>query len=80
MTNSEEIKLALLVQRVEQLSRDIAGMKTDLEGEIQKMKLDLDGLKSNALRLSGGFAVIVIVATVMGWAINFFANLKFPKI
>ena len=68
MTGSEEIKLALLVQRVEQLS-----------AEIGEMKRDLDGLKSNALRLSGGFAVIVIVATVLGWAINFFSGLKFPK-
>lgn len=65
MNYNEEVKLALLIQRVEQLAA-----KQD------RMATDLDSLKSNALRISGGLAVMVIVASVFGWIVNSFGLAK----
>lgn len=59
MTNDEDIKLALLIQKVEQIAN-----------AQDQMKKDLDALKNSALRISGGLALIVIVASVIGWVVG----------
>lgn len=64
MAASDEIKLALLIQRVEQLTV-----------EVQEMKKDLDALKGNALRISGGLALMVIAASVIGWLVSIWGAL-----
>lgn len=56
MEPNQEVQIALLIQKVEQLSKDMHAMQNDLAV-----------LKSNALKISGGLAVIVIMAGIIGW-------------
>ena len=62
----DAMRLALLMQRFEQM-----------EEKLDRVATEVESLKSSALRVSGGIAVIIVLATLIGWAANFISGLKF---
>ena len=62
---SEEVKVALLTQKVDHLSE-----------LVEDLKKKVDSLETKSLLLSGGIAVIVVVGTLITWFANFIAKFK----
>jgi len=69
VTDSEQVRLALVIREVEQLRA-----KTD------EMSSQLTDLKSKALLVTGGAMLLVILASIAGWAVSVLGQFKvLPK-
>ena len=64
-TQSEDVQLALLIQKVEYLSATVLTLKKEI-----------DDLQSKSLRISGGLAVIVVGGTLITWLVNVASKFK----
>jgi len=66
--------VALLLQRISQLEKDIL----ELQNEDEKIKTDVDLIKEMAGRWKGGFLTIAAMGGFVGWLISIWDKVSKP--
>ena len=71
---SLDTMVALLIQRISQLEKDIS----DLQDEDEKIKGDMDLIKEMAGRWKGGFLTIAALGGFVGWLVSIWDKISKP--